>query len=347
MISLVNFITRNKLKAGKPEGSPLLSVLIPARNEESPLPLLLHDLKNLTYGNVEIVVCDDHSTDQTPAILKSLSGQIPNLAWFTGADLPDGWLGKNYACHQLAQKAKGEYLIFLDADVRVSPNMASNAIYYIQQNKRHLVSVFPIQSMHSFGEMVTVPIMNWVLLSLLPLPLVRKSPNPSLSAANGQFMLFEGKNYRENQWHLRVKNESTEDIVISRLIKKEGGKVATLTGNSDVFCRMYQSAEQAITGFSRNVNEYFGGSRLVMVLFLLTVLAGWYPVWAVWGGAGITLYVMLVIINRLMIALASEQSSLVVILHPLQMLSFTAIVTRNLLNKLRKKTEWKGRTVRI
>jgi glycosyltransferase involved in cell wall biosynthesis len=347
LISFINFITRNKLKAGIPAGNPLLSVLIPARNEETSLPLLLDDLGDLTFGNVEIIVCDDHSTDHTADILKARSGQHPNLTWFKGADLPEGWLGKNYACYQLAQKAKGDYLLFLDADVRVSPDMASNALHYIQKSGRQLVSVFPTQEMRSFGEMVTVPIMNWILLSLLPLPLVRSSANPALSAANGQFMLFEGKNYRENQWHLNVKNESTEDIVISRLIKKKGGKVATLTGNSDVFCRMYHSADEAISGFSRNVNEYFGGSRLIMVLFLLTILFGWYPVWVIWGGDGIILFVMLIIINRILVTLVSEQRRLVIFLHPLQMLSFAAIVSKNIINKARKRTIWKGRTVKI
>jgi glycosyltransferase involved in cell wall biosynthesis len=347
LISLINLLARNSLPAGVPDDQPLLSVLIPARNEAKSLPVLLDDLRETSYSNLEIIVCDDHSSDTTPDVLQSYARKMDNLSYFKSEPLPEGWLGKNFACHQLAQRAKGDYLLFLDADVRIAPGTPSKAISYIQKSGRTLVSVFPTQLMNSFGELSTVPIMNWVLLSLLPLPLVRNTRNPSLSAANGQFMLFDAFNYRQNNWHRQVKGESTEDITLSRMIKKSGGRVATLTGGTDVFCRMYESYGEAIGGFSRNVHQYFGNSRLIMLIFALTVLLGWLPVCFYWGWTGIKWFLMLVIANRVFIAMLSKQNSLSVILHPLQIITFAVIAFRNVYQRIKGYTEWKGRTIKF
>ncbi len=347
LISLINLLSRNRFSSGIPDGQPLLSVLIPARNEAGTLPLLLDDLKKTTCLNVEIIVCDDYSTDATPDVLGRYARKMDNLSYFKGQPLPEGWLGKNFACHQLAQRANGDYLLFLDADVRVSPGMPLKAISYIQKYRKNLVSVFPTQLMYSFGELSAVPIMNWVLMSLLPLPLVRNTRNPALSAANGQFMLFDAINYRQNHWHRQVKGESTEDIVLSRLVKKTGGGVATLAGGADVYCRMYESYGEAIRGFSRNVHQYFGNSRLVMLVFAFAVLLGWLPVWLYWGWAGIKWFLMLVIANRLFIAMLSRQNSLSVFLHPIQMVTFAVIAFRNVSGRIKGQTEWKGRIIKF
>mgnify|MGYP004702007323 CR=1 FL=1 len=347
LISLINLLTRNYLPEGEPEEKPLLSVLIPVRNEEKTLPLLLEDLKQVSYPNIEIIVCDDNSTDNTPNILTSYSKKMPGLRYFRGQELPEGWLGKNYACHQLAQQARGDFFLFLDADVRVSAKMPAKAIYYMQRLNMNLVSVFPTQNMQSFGELITVPVMNWILLSLLPLPLVRHTGFASLSAANGQFMLFNADNYRQNKWHQAVKNEATEDIVISRLIKKRRGKVSTLTGGSDVFCRMYESSGEAMGGFSRNVHQYFGGSRLAMIFFTFTVLIGWIPVWLHFSWEGIRWYLIMVTANRVFVAMASRQKSISVWLHPLQMINFAIITVLNTIQKIKGNIEWKGRKIGI
>jgi len=347
LISLINLLTSNYLPEGEPDKKPLLSILIPARNEEKSLPLLLEDLKQVTFPKIEIIVCDDNSTDNTPGFLKSSSKEMPGLRYFGGQELPAGWLGKNFACHQLAQQAKGDFFLFLDADVRVSEVMPAKAIQYMQRHNIDLVSVFPTQLMQSPGELITVPVMNWILLSLLPLPLVRLSRFSSISAANGQFMLFNADSYRKNNWHQTVKNEATEDIVISRLIKKQGGKVSTLTGGSDVFCRMYETSGEAISGFSRNVHQYFGGSRLVMIFFTITVLFGWIPVWQYFGWVGIKWYLLMVIANRVFVAMGSSQKSLTVWLHPMQMINFAIITVLNIIQKIKGNIEWKGRKIGI
>src|SRR5690606_28081384 len=134
--------------------------------------------------------------------------------------LPKGWLGKNNACHNLAQHAKGKYLLFLDADVRVGDSIIKNTVSFTKKHKLGLLSIFPMQIMETLGEQSTVPNMNYILLSLLPLLLVRNTNFSSLAAANGQFMHFHAEIYPQTLPHQRMKNSKVEDIKIARFYKK-------------------------------------------------------------------------------------------------------------------------------
>ena len=348
LIAGINLLSRLHLPDKKPAKWPKVSVLIPARNEEVALGDLLKSLEKQDYPDFEVIVCNDHSTDQTEEVLNRFAAEDMRIHWFLGAQLPDNWLGKNYACHQLAARASGKYLIFLDADVKLSGNALSKTVSFFQEEELTLLSVFPEQKIESFGEWLTVPVMNWILQSLLPMVLVQKTGFSSLSAANGQFMMFGAENYSENQWHEKVKMHPVEDIRIARLIKSAGFKTAVLLGNDDIYCRMYQNLGEAVKGFSRNIHEYFGGSRLVMSFFWLIVFCGPLFVWLSLGCYGFLVFVVLVVLSRILISRASRQPAfLSVLLHPWQMLGFSFIVFFNLYRRIRKVTEWKGREIKL
>jgi len=347
-ISLVNLLSGLHLPDKNPANYPKVSILIPARNEEADIGKLLSSLKKLEYPDFEVIICNDHSSDNTEEILNWFAGEDERLHWFLGEKLHDDWQGKNLACHQLAQRASGNYLIFLDADVKLSPDVLAKAVYFFKKKQLMLLSVFPQQRMESLAEWLTVPVMNWILQSLLPMILVQKTNFPSLSAANGQFMMFETENYRINQWHSRVRNQHVEDIRIARMIKSEGFKIAVLLGNKDIFCRMYRRFDEATVGFSRNIHEYFGGQRLIMLVFWFMVSFGPFIVFFALGPIFLVLFVALVIANRLMVAIAARQNGLwSVLLHPFQMISFTAIVFYNMFRRIKKETSWKGRRIKL
>lgn len=348
LVSLVNLLSRQHLPDQEPVEYSKVSILIPARNEEARIGILLESLRRLNYPDFEVIVCNDHSSDNTEGILNWFSGEDARIHWFPGEKLPAGWLGKNFACHQLAQKASGKYLVFLDADVEISPDSIRKAVAYFQQKKLSLLSIFPQQKMQSLAEWATVPVMNWILQSLLPLILVQTTKNPSLAAANGQFMMFDAETYQLNQWHSKVRNQHVEDIRLARMIKSEGQKIAVLLGNNDVWCRMYTDLGDAVYGFSRNIHEYFGGQRLIMVLFWLTVCLGPFIVFYAWGAGFLIFFAALVVLNRLFIAGAAKQNMILSILtHPIQMTGFGVIVFLNLFRKIRKETEWKGRKIKL
>lgn len=323
---------------------PLISILIPARNEEENISNILSDIKKINYPNFEVIVCNDHSTDKTLEILEQFQLNFPQLNFFTNQHLPNGWVGKNFACHQLAKQAKGDWLLFLDADVRVKPKLLQKAISHAQKNKLGLLSIFPEQIIRSTGEWKTIPIMNWILLSFLPLKLVLQSQEPSLSAANGQMMFFDAERYRKHRWHEQVKNKNVEDILIARLIKKEGYPVSVLLGNNDVLCRMYHNYENAIKGFSLNIHQFFIGNRAWMVLFLFVT----------WVRLPFYLlsqqYLLLLISILLIISIKYMYSSLSRLdfkrnmqHHPDQLWALSLMVFNNLKNKKQKRIEWKGR----
>jgi len=347
-ISLVNLMSRLHLPDWKPASFPKVSVLIPARNEEAVLGRLLNSLEKQDYPDFEVFVCDDHSSDNTEEILNWISGEDERFHWFLGEKLPDDWLGKNFACHQLAQKASGKYLIFLDADVELSPDAITKAVAFFQEKELSLLSVFPQQKMESFAEQITVPVMNWILQSLLPMILVQKTNFPSLSAANGQLMMFDAENYRTHQWHSQVRNQNVEDIRLARMIKAEGFRIAVLLGDHDVFCRMYRTFDEAVIGFSRNIHEYFGGKRLVMLAFWFIICFGPFIVFFATGWTFFSLFVLMVLSNRVFISAACRQNIfLSVLLHPVQMISFTAVVLYNIFRRIKKETTWKGRKIKL
>lgn len=346
LVSLVNALSPLHLPSEKPTLYPKVSVLIPARNEEATIGRLLECLEKQDYPDFEVIVCNDHSSDNTEEILNWFSGENHQFRWFLGEKLRDNWLGKNFACHQLAQKAVGSILVFIDADVQLERDALANSVAYFTKNKLTLLSVFPQQKMETIDERITVPLMNWILQSLLPMLLVEKTKLASLSAANGQFMMFDTTSYQQNEWHSRVRNQNVEDIRIARMIKAEGHKMAVLLGHNDIFCRMYHRFGEAVHGFSRNIHEYFGGNRLAMMGYLLVVLSGPFIVFLAPGDYYFPGFIALVLINRVAVSVANKQNmGWNILLHPLQMTSFAIIALYNIFRKTKRKTTWKGRSL--
>ncbi len=344
IVAVMNYLTRPYLGEYPVSGNPLVSVLIPARNEEKNLPVLLEALTKQDYKNFEVIVYDDHSEDETPQILKRFVEKDPRIGWERGAQVPPGWTGKNHACHRLGEAARGDILLFLDADVMVSTDMLRKAAGTFLHYQLSLLSIFPHQLLKSRGEWLTIPLMNWILLSLLPLILVRKSRRPSLAAANGQFMMFDSQVYKTHGWHEQVKQNLVEDIVISRMMKEKGFRIATLLGKNDVMCRMYTSWQEAVNGFAKNVLEFFGGNPWVAVLFALLTFAGIFVIPIFLGLSWLVVYLFSAFLIRVFISLASMQSTIKNIrLHPLQMGSFLYILAKGIKVKRTGRYLWKGR----
>jgi len=345
LVALFNWITRPYLPLAEAQDYPLVSVLIPARNEAVNLPALLHSLSKSSYRNLEVLVYDDASTDTTVEVANSFAAAIP-LRVIHGIPLPVGWLGKGHACHRLSLEAKGEYLLFLDADVSIEPNLVGRLVAFSRKEKLALISVFPFQEMVTRGERLAVPIMNWILVSLLPLALVRLTRKVSLSAANGQLMFFDAAVYRQNSWHQQVKSIRVEDIAIARLVKQRGYTMATLLGRGEVTCRMYAGYDEAVAGLTRSVFAFFGNNLFFMVVFTFFSTFGFLIVFLTlpWF-LGVT-YVSLAILTRAAVSLASKQSALFNVVNVIhQHYAFVSMVAKSLLAKFKGKTEWKGREI--
>ena len=223
-VALINLLMSPSMNAPIQNSNEIVSVMIPARNEENNILNILSDLQHQTYNNLEMIIFDDQSTDKTASLVSEMAKYDNRIQLVESASLPENWLGKNYACHVMSQEAKGKYFLFVDADVRLDEYAISNTLHYFKEKKLNLLSIFPKQLMFSAGEKSVIPLMNYILLTLLPLFLVRSSKYPSLSAANGQFMLFDAAVYREVVPHQLMKTEKVEDIKIARYFKKNTTK---------------------------------------------------------------------------------------------------------------------------
>jgi len=347
LVALFNYLTQPYISKYPLQSPDSVSVLIPARNEEANIRNLLTDLQSQTYGSIEVVVYNDSSTDATSHIVEEFVKADSRFRLINGNGLPEGWLGKNNACHQLALHANGNYLLFLDADVRVENSFVEQALAYMQCKKLHLLSFFPYQVLGSFGEAITVPVMQWILLSLLPLKLVMWSRRRSLSAANGQMMMFKADTYRKHRFHELFRKNPVEDILIARMMKRLRYRMATLLGTpNDIRCRMYLDGNQAIEGFSKNVCEFFGGNRKVMFAFTAITTLGPFAVLFFMPFPLTFTYFFSVLMARIMIADLSKQNVFkAVILFPLQQISFIQMVIRWERNRKNGTLVWKGRKI--
>ena len=345
IVAFVNFVFKQNMKATN-KNDALVSVLIPARNEEQNILKLLKDLSVQDYHNYEVLVFDDQSTDHTADIVTSFAEKNKKVRLINSKGLPNGWLGKNNACHSLAMKAKGDYLLFLDADVRIMHNIIERTVGFANKKSLSLVSIFPKQIIKSWGEYATIPIINYILLSLLPLILVRKTGLPSIAAANGQYMFFDAEDYMHLLPHQRMKAERVEDIKIARYYKKEKKKVACLANESDISCSMYNSYREALNGFSKNVTTFFGGSVLLSIFIWLISTLGFIAILLIYGSKGLALYIVSVLFIRILVSLTRNQSATenIIFLLP-QQISLGIIIVKSIENRIKKEHIWKGRNV--
>jgi glycosyltransferase involved in cell wall biosynthesis len=347
LIALVNLLFRSKLPPGNKTDNPLVSVLIPARNEEKNIGNVLEDLLNQDYGQIEVIVYNDLSDDATAEIVEEFARRDSRIRIIHADRLPEGWLGKNRACHILSQHASGEYFLFLDADVRVGNKLVFNAISYMDRFGLALVSIFPRQIMKTWGEKMAVPVMNYILLTLLPLILVKKSRFTSLAAANGQFMLFNSPIYRSLHPHEKMKNSLVEDIEIARYLKKEHYKIACLAGDSSIQCRMYSGSQDAVRGFSKNVAAFFGNSIILAFIFWLITSFGFLFILHSLSFPLFLNYILIYILTRIIVSVISEQNTAenLLLIFP-QQISFGLFIYTAFTNMKNKTYHWKGRDIK-
>ncbi|TVR41075.1 MAG: glycosyltransferase family 2 protein [Bacteroidia bacterium] len=348
LIATTNIITRQWLQSGKPGNHPKVSILIPARNEAKNIGTLLESIRKQHDQNFEVIVYDDLSEDETANIVDDFRAIDPRIRLIKGMPLPSGWLGKNHACHQLSKNAENEIFLFLDADVTLSPSLIGDALAHMDKYRLDLLSIFPQQIMKTWGEKVSVPIMNWVLVSLLPLILTRKSGLPAFAAANGQHMLFRSDVYKQYAFHKRFKNKAVEDIVIARYMKEQKLRIHTVLSKGQIKCRMYGGLKDALQGFSKNVLAFFGNNTLLAVTVVLITTFGFIPVWMAMGPIAALIYLLAALLLRLVVAVASRQNILENILTaPLQQIVFAVMVAKAIYNRSKKRNSWKGRTLNI
>lgn len=346
-VTVFNFLSNPKLPRTVKHYHDKVSILIPARDEAENIVQLLASIRDQDYANYEVIVLDDHSSDDTHNRVKVFSTSQPKFTVIQGKALPAGWLGKNWACQQLAEIATGKYLFFIDADETIKRGLINSLIDRMEAGNLTLLSIFTNQVMKTVGEKLTVPLMHFILLNLLPLRLVRLSKNPALAAASGQCMFFKASTYQQKKWHAQVKNQVVEDVEIIKLVKQDKLNAEALLGNQLIYCRMYSNLDESIKGFSKNLLAGFGNNILILLFYLLLVIVGPVVLILNFNADLLVVPITLIVLSRMMISFLSGQNVLLnLILHPFQMLFFLIIALISIQKHIFKTGTWKGRSIK-
>jgi glycosyltransferase involved in cell wall biosynthesis len=330
---------------------PSLSVLIPARNEAANIGRALQSVLAGGYPNLEIIVLDDHSTDDTARIVEEIAAQHPQVRLIRGADLPEGWYGKNFALHQLAGAASSDWLLFLDADVRLSKDALQRLASCAGADSPDLVSGVPRQITRGFLEQLMLPLIHFVLLGFLPLQRMRRTTDPAACAAIGQLLLCRRSSYHTSGGHEGVRGRIHDGLALARQFRKAGFHTDLIDATPIASVRMYDSARGVWHGLVKNAHEGMGAPRLIVPMTLLlaggqiapVVLRATHPehsVIAAWGAAAI----LLSYAPRALAAGRFRQSWLSVLLHPLGILLLIIIQWEGLIrHMLKRPVAWRGR----
>lgn len=250
-----------------------LSVLIPARNEADNIGDCLSSVLASSTGGIgaEIIVLDDSSTDGTGAIAAAAGrGRVRILK---GRELPEGWLGKSHACAQLAEASSGDWLLFLDADVRLQQGALQAALSAAAAAGGGMITGFPRQITGSWLERLVVPLMVFTIICHLPIPLVRSSRDPRFVAAHGGFILIHRDSYYECGGHEAIRSELVDDMALARAVKRSGGTVTLMDVTEQVFMRMYHNARQVWYGYRKNIYAGIGRRPVLLLAVLIAYLS--------------------------------------------------------------------------
>lgn len=312
-----------------------VSLLIPARDEAATLPETLPLL--LAQGAHEVIVLDDSSTDATAQVARALGARV-----IPGRPLPPGWSGKTWACHQLAEAADGDLLVFTDADVRWQPGALAALAAELARTGADLLSVWPRQENTGLGQRLLTPMVDAAMLGHLPYPFVLAGL-PGAVAANGQVITATRTSYDRFGGHAAVPGEVNDDMALAGHVVASGGTVRLALGGAAIGVRMYDGVASSIRGLAKSTPGLHHDSRPLMLTAAL-----WFPLvytlpWLLPGTGLVWLARLIGLADRSLVALVATRTRPADLaeglLGPVTPLAAWAVYAR----ALRRRITWRGR----
>jgi len=315
---------------------PLVSILIPARNEVDRIEACLKSLMVQNYPNYEVLVLDDRSTDNTFNVVREFAqrNHFARLKIGRGKKLPPGWLGKPWACYQLSQKAKGEWFLFIDADTWHLPEMLGRTVQIAEEKKADVLSLLTRQVTKTWMEALVIPVMAFHLLAFFPArwALDSKSRFNRFAGVSGQFIFIRRSVYRAFGGHEKVKSEIVEDLNLGKQLVRAGYQLVLGDGSDFSFCRMYTNTREVWEGFSKNFFPAVGYSlplllSTLMVLLINGILPFVVLAWGVNAQLFWPAFILCLVLwsVRLLEAVRYRMNWLSVLFHPVGCLIFSLI----------------------
>lgn len=333
-----------------------VSLLLPVRDEVSRVAPCLHALLaalDQCAGRAELVVLDDGSTDGTAEVVGAVVGADTRVRLLEGEPLAPGWLGKPHACAGLAAAAdpRSTVLVFLDADVLLAPDAVLRAVVTLRGSGLDLISPYPRQTAVSAAERLVQPLLQWSWLTFLPLARAEVSRRPSLTAANGQFLVVDRAAYERAGGHAAVRQQVLEDVALARAVKAVGGRGGVVDGTELATCRMYDGWRALRDGYGKSLWAAFGSPAgaaatvgLQVLLYVAPALAAAHPALR---GPGLAAYAAGVAGRVVSARRTGGRAWPDPLAHPVSIALFGALVARSWREHRRGSLSWKGRPVTV
>ncbi|TKJ44287.1 glycosyl transferase family 2 [candidate division TA06 bacterium B3_TA06] len=359
-VVISNLIILNRMRLGRyplPKHLPRVSVMVPARNEEKNISSCVESLLSQDYHDFELLVLDDHSTDRTWEILQELARENKKLRIIKGKPLPSDWLGKHWACQQMAEEASGELFLFTDADTQHHHLALRDAVAALISEDADLLTALPAEEVGSWGAKLIVPLLPSGLLALLPLSIAYRVHWPALCAAIGGFMLFRREAYQKVGGFEAVRTNPVDDIAIGRIIKAQGFRWRLADGQDRISCWMYSNFREAFEGFAKSLYAAFNRSvPIFLLIWLWLAIVFWEPLVVLAlriGGVPISDLSLILAGAAIGISLLLWGISLwrfrfpihLAFLYPVSMLIGFVIAMYSMIVTLTGRAVWKGRRV--
>lgn len=325
-------------------GLPRVSVLIPARDEEETIAGAVLSVLENRHVDLELIVLDDDSQDATARIVSAIAGTDGRLRLEKAPPLPSGWSGKQHACHCLATMASGEFLVFMDADVRLEPDALGRMVGFLQSSGAGLASGVPRQELGGFSERLLLPLIHFVLLGFLPIRRMRRTLDPAFSAGCGQLFVARRRDYVKSGGHAAIRETFHDGLRLPRAFREAGVATDLFDATDVASCRMYRTGLEVWRGLSKNATEGLGAPGRIVPITLLLAGGQVLPFVLLLTSPGIwsACAVLLAWLPRWLAIRRFHQSLLGALLHPLGILALLAIQWVALLRK-GKPVLWKGR----
>ena len=315
-ISLFNFFSARSIRPRDSQVKSSVAILIPMRNEEiNARDVVASSLAQANVSDLRVLALDDFSSDQTGSILSGIRDD--RFATLNGYELPSGWLGKNFALHTLAAKSDAEYLVFLDADVRLDSKAISSAISLMNEQGWDYICPYPKQIASGLLAKIVQPLLQWSWFATLPLRLVENSKRTSTVVANGQFFIVKNSAYKNSGGHEAIKGEVLDDLELARSLRNSGSRGSVVDAST--------------------ISLFAIGLLFISSIYPFIALAK-LETWAILSSIGLVL-------SRAMAALKTRSVLITAPLHPIAISIWIYLILRSLFLKRSGNLEWRGRKI--